>query len=503
MFWRGWLVSRNLEASGGNSQEDRVRAAFNLSEFLTLAHRVIDQEDSAALTALTDLKTRWEAKFGDQSQKLRPVSSHVATPFRLQPVVRMARRFPRLPSLDQQRDILTLPKGVNSIDPVPNRDNSHGNPDSASGGRCRLDIQAEGPLVGEREKPASPIVLPESITGNRVLDEGIHQEQSQYPPVELFVGKVKLNSPHTDTIADAFLKSTRKTLRYIDPLKQRDEIVIRPTTQMVEQGSKRWQATAVGYVLGKKPYFPQLEAYVRMNWMGLEFVSATSNGFYFFQFKTVAYMEEIIEGGPWLFQGQPIVLQCWEPGMSLRRQKHTKIPVWIRLKHLPVEYWTDEGLSAVASGVGIPLYSDKITKSCSRLDYARVCILLDYNSVLPKHLVVISPILHEGKEIPTKIDIEYEWLPQRCKLCCSLGHSAAACPEGRKGKSAPVVVFVKKKHSVNVDSSVVGEVAGPSAEVGMRWRMMWSLRWNILILPHVVNRKETWLMFRPHAFSLR
>ncbi|KAL0290349.1 UNVERIFIED_CONTAM: hypothetical protein Sradi_7052300 [Sesamum radiatum] len=176
-------------------------------------------------------------------------------------------------------------------------------------------------------------------------------------------------------------------------------------------------------------------------------------------------MEEIIEGGPWLFQGQPIVLQCWEPGMSLRRQKHTKIPVWIRLKHLPVEYWTDEGLSAVASG-GIPLYSDKITKSCSRLDYARVCILLDYNSVLPKHLVVISPILHEGKEIPTKIDIEYEWLPQRCKLCCSLGHSAAACPEGRKGKSAPVVVFVKKKHSVNVDSSVVGEVAGPSAEVG-------------------------------------
>ncbi|KAL0292598.1 UNVERIFIED_CONTAM: hypothetical protein Sradi_6983200 [Sesamum radiatum] len=244
------------------------------------------------------------------------------------------------------------------------------------------------------------------------------------------------------------------------------KLLFRPTTQMVEQGSKRWQATAVGYVLGKKPYFPQLEAYVRMNWMGLEFVSATSNGFYFFQFKTVAYMEEIIEGGPWLFQGQPIVLQCWEPGMSLRRQKHTKIPVWIRLKHLPVEYWTDEGLSAVASGVGIPLYSDKITKSCSRLDYARVCILLDYNSVLPKHLVVISPILHEGKEIPTKIDIEYEWLPQRCKLCCSLGHSAAACPEGRKGKSAPVVVFVKKKHSVNVDSSVVGEVAGPSAEVG-------------------------------------
>ncbi|KAL0329412.1 UNVERIFIED_CONTAM: hypothetical protein Sradi_4927900 [Sesamum radiatum] len=89
-------------------------------------------------------------------------------------------------------------------------------------------------------------------------------------------------------------------------------------------------------------------------------------------------MEDIIEGGPWLIQGQPIVLQCWEQGMSLRRQKHTGIPVWVRLKHLPMEYWME--LSAVASGMGVPLYTDKITRECSRLDFARVCVMLDYNS---------------------------------------------------------------------------------------------------------------------------
>ncbi|KAK4381207.1 hypothetical protein Sango_2990800 [Sesamum angolense] len=101
-------------------------------------------------------------------------------------------------------------------------------------------------------------------------------------------------------------------------------------------------------------------------------------------------MEEVIEGGPWLFQGQPIVLQFWEQGMSLRRQKHTQIPVWIRLRHLPMEYWTDEGFSTVASGIGTSLYTDGITKDCSRLDYAWVCVMLDFNSELPKHLVVIS-----------------------------------------------------------------------------------------------------------------
>ncbi|KAK4381370.1 hypothetical protein Sango_2974900 [Sesamum angolense] len=92
--------------------------------------------------------------------------------------------------------------------------------------------------------------------------------------------------------------------------------------------------------------------YVRSVWPAVKTITATSNGFYFFKFKTEIAMEEVIEGGPWLFQGQPIVLQRWEPGMVLRKHKHTQVPVWIRLRHLPVEFWTDEGLSTVASGVG-------------------------------------------------------------------------------------------------------------------------------------------------------
>ncbi|KAL0291679.1 UNVERIFIED_CONTAM: hypothetical protein Sradi_7017700 [Sesamum radiatum] len=119
-------------------------------------------------------------------------------------------------------------------------------------------------------------------------------------------------------------------------------------------------------------------------------------------------------------------------GAIVASAKTYKDSVWIRLKHLPMEYWTDDGLSAVASGVGIPLYADKITKACSRLDYARVCVLMDYTSMVPNHVVVISPILQDGKERPTRVDIQYEWLPQKCTNCCSLGHSAANCMDGKK-----------------------------------------------------------------------
>ncbi|KAL0285319.1 UNVERIFIED_CONTAM: hypothetical protein Sradi_7177000 [Sesamum radiatum] len=144
-------------------------------------------------------------------------------------------------------------------------------------------------------------------------------------------------------------------------------------------------------------------------------VKATANGFFFFEFKTLAAMEEVIEGGPWLFNGQAIVLQKWEPGM---------------------------GLSVVASGVGKPLYPDAITRACTRLDFARVCVMLDISAKLLKHIVIMVP-KEDGSEVACKVDVEYEWLPPKCTTCHSLGHSIRDCPT-TKPKPPPVSVYVQK-----------------------------------------------------------
>ncbi|KAL0455430.1 UNVERIFIED_CONTAM: hypothetical protein Slati_0882200 [Sesamum latifolium] len=98
----------------------------------------------------------------------------------------------------------------------------------------------------------------------------------------------------------------------------------------------------------------------------------TVNGFFFILFKMMGALDDAIDGGLWLFQGHPLVLQRWEPGMALHKHSHTQVPVWIKLCHLFVELWTEDGLSTVASGVGKPLYPDFITKTCTRLDFARV-----------------------------------------------------------------------------------------------------------------------------------
>ncbi|KAL0445023.1 UNVERIFIED_CONTAM: hypothetical protein Slati_2225000 [Sesamum latifolium] len=127
-----------------------------------------------------------------------------------------------------------------------------------------------------------------------------------------------------DNIATAFNNSSRRTLSYIPPLMQNGEVVVRPSMDVIRDSSRRWNTTAVGYFLGRRPYFRQLNSFVRSLWPGVRDVTATSNGFFFFQFKVTTAMEEV--------------------------------PVWIRLRHLPVELWTNEGLSIVASGIGRPLY---------------------------------------------------------------------------------------------------------------------------------------------------
>ncbi|KAL0439863.1 UNVERIFIED_CONTAM: hypothetical protein Slati_2469300 [Sesamum latifolium] len=128
--------------------------------------------------------------------------------------------------------------------------------------------------------------------------------------------------------------------------------------------------------------------------------------------------------------------------MILRKLQHQQVPVWIKLRHLPVELWTNEGLSTVASGIGKPLYPDAITRACTRLDFARICIMLDIGSKLPKHIVIMVP--HEdGSESACKVDVEYEWLPPKCTACISLGHSMKECT-ATKPRQPPVSVYVQK-----------------------------------------------------------
>ncbi|KAK4380990.1 putative ribonuclease H protein [Sesamum angolense] len=51
----------------------------------------------------------------------------------------------------------------------------------------------------------------------------------------------------------------------------------------------------------------------------------------------------------------------------------------------------------------------------------------------------------DGSETPCKVEVEYEWVPPKCKQCMSLGHATATCPDSKKTAKPTVAVYVQKR----------------------------------------------------------
>jgi hypothetical protein len=77
------------------------------------------------------------------------------------------------------------------------------------------------------------------------------------------------------------------------------------------------------------------------------------------------------------------MLRRRQPRMQLLKLSLSAIPIWIKLVHLPVEFWNSICLSHVASAVGKPLFVDSIIEEQIRLGFASVLVEVNVDSDLP------------------------------------------------------------------------------------------------------------------------
>ena len=124
------------------------------------------------------------------------------------------------------------------------------------------------------------------------------------------------------TFADLFKKEAKDDfkLKYFKPTSEERRRVDIPINA-IENGSKEWESTLLGYFLGKKlPYSLVRNATSRF-WgkQRLNDLLATENGYFFFKFNSREESEAALEGGPWHITGQPIILKKWTPGLKLQK----------------------------------------------------------------------------------------------------------------------------------------------------------------------------------------
>lgn len=72
-----------------------------------------------------------------------------------------------------------------------------------------------------------------------------------------------------------------------------------------------------------------------------------------------------------------------------------------------MEIFTNEGISHIASGLGVPLFVDKATDLRNTLSFTRICVKIDQTVVFPSIVKWILKILGV-----LKVRVEYPWKPK-------------------------------------------------------------------------------------------
>ncbi|GJX60635.1 zinc knuckle CX2CX4HX4C containing protein [Tanacetum coccineum] len=94
------------------------------------------------------------------------------------------------------------------------------------------------------------------------------------------------------------------------------------------------------------------------------------------KFSTREGMEKVIENGPWLIRSVPLILNVWTPNAQVKKDEIKVVPVWVKLRHVPVVAYSEIGL----------------------------------------------------RQSLETVVVEYEWTPPRCGTCCIFDHTDDQCP---------------------------------------------------------------------------
>lgn len=177
----------------------------------------------------------------------------------------------------------------------------------------------------------------------------------------------------------------------------------------------------VGYVYGSRPGPFAFVNFVKGWGKNVKFVFK-DNGWIKFQFPNAEDRDRILRGGPYLIHGRQLFIKLLPAYFLYKKEDMLLLPSWVQILGLPAECWTTLALSKIASMVGKPIQTDKMTITKQGSSYARVLVELDAQKPRIWEQTVVLP-----NGIPIPIKFRYELDPKYCDKCNSLGHTTNMC----------------------------------------------------------------------------
>lgn len=115
-------------------------------------------------------------------------------------------------------------------------------------------------------------------------------------------------------------------------------------------------------------------------------------------------------------------------GFNIQTDTVKSIPLWVKFEQVSDSYWTQEGLSNLASAIGKPLYADELTSRFEVLPFAKVCLEFTIGKDLPSSIEALDLDPATEEERIVEVKVSYPYKPRICSSCHALGHIVGACP---------------------------------------------------------------------------
>lgn len=141
------------------------------------------------------------------------------------------------------------------------------------------------------------------------------------------------------------------------------------------------------------------------------------------------------------------------------------IPVWVIFPGFLILFWTQENFGRIASYIGKPIYSDRLTSEGKRVSYARMLVEMDVSHELPDTMFIEE---EDGKYKEQKLD--YEWKPVFCEECFQIEYHNEKC-----GKALPI----RQQKQTNASNDIVEKMGKQQQSQGKEVKHHNKKQWRV------------------------
>lgn len=124
-----------------------------------------------------------------------------------------------------------------------------------------------------------------------------------------------------------------------------------------------------------------------------------------------------------------LMLKPWHPTFNLAIEVFERVPIWVRLPNLPLQFWFESCLEVVGNSLGSFLMVDEGSSNLLHSTDAHILVEMEISKV-PSEV-----IQHKTSKGCWVQPLDYEGVPFRCRICYQTGHVAEECAKHRKKKS--------------------------------------------------------------------